>query len=50
MTHASLFSGIVPQVALRIFETIDNKREALLVCMGFKTGEAYVCAKYGINE
>nr|UVY38282.1 MAG: hypothetical protein [Bacteriophage sp.] len=32
---------------------MDNtltKREALLVCMGFKTGEAYVCGKYGINE
>ena len=27
-----------------------TKREALLVCMGFKTGEAYVCDKYGINE
>lgn len=27
-----------------------TKREALLVCMGFKTGEAYVCGKYGINE
>lgn len=32
---------------------MDNtltKREALLVCMGFKTGEAHVCGKYGINE
>ena len=32
---------------------MDNtltKREALLVCMGFKTGEAYVCGKYGIIE
>lgn len=32
---------------------MDNtltKREALLVCMGFKTVEAYVCGKYGINE
>lgn len=32
---------------------MDNtltKREALLVCMGFKIGEAYVCGKYGINE
>ena len=32
---------------------MDNtltKREALLVCMGFKIGEAYVCDKYGINE
>lgn len=32
---------------------MDNtltKREALLVCMGFKTGEAYVRGKYGINE
>lgn len=32
---------------------MDNtltKREALLVCMGFKTGEACVCGKYGINE
>ena len=32
---------------------MDNtltKREALLVCVGFKTGEAYVCGKYGINE
>lgn len=27
-----------------------TKREALLVCMGFKTGEAHVCGKYGINE
>lgn len=27
-----------------------TKREALLVCIGFKTGEAYVCGKYGINE
>lgn len=27
-----------------------TKREALLVCTGFKTGEAYVCGKYGINE
>lgn len=32
---------------------MDNtltKREALLVCMGFTTGEAYVCSKRGINE
>lgn len=32
---------------------MDNtltKREALLVCMGFATGEAYVCGKHGINE
>ena len=32
---------------------MDNtltKRKALLACMGFKTGEAYVCGKYGINE
>ena len=32
---------------------MDNtltKREALLVYMGFKTGEAYVRGKYGINE
>lgn len=32
---------------------MDNtltKREALLVCMGFKTGEAHVCGKYGINK
>lgn len=32
---------------------MDNpltKREALLVCMGFKTGEASVCGKYEINE
>ena len=27
-----------------------TKREALLVCMGFATGEASVCGKYGINE
>lgn len=27
-----------------------TKREALLVCMGFKTGEAYACGKYGITE
>lgn len=27
-----------------------TKREALLVCMGFKTGEASVYGKYGINE
>lgn len=32
---------------------MDNtltKREALLVCMGFTTGEAHVYGKYGINE
>nr|UWG69150.1 MAG: hypothetical protein [Bacteriophage sp.] len=32
---------------------MDNtltKREALLVCMGFTTGEAYVYGKHGINE
>lgn len=32
---------------------MDNtltKREALLVCMSFKTGEAYACGKYGINK
>ena len=32
---------------------MDNtltKREALLVCMGFTTGEASVCGKHGINE
>lgn len=32
---------------------MDNtltKREALLVCMGFKTGEAHVRGKYGINK
>ena len=32
---------------------MDNtltKREALLVCMGFATGEAYVYGKHGINE
>lgn len=31
---------------------MDNtltKREALLVCMGFKTGEAFVMGKYGIE-
>lgn len=27
-----------------------SKREALLVCMGFPTGEAYVYGKYRINE
>lgn len=27
-----------------------TKREALLVCMGFATGEASVCGKYGINK
>lgn len=27
-----------------------TKREALLVCMGFATGEASVRGKYGINE
>lgn len=27
-----------------------TKREALLIYMGFKAGEAYVCGKYGINE
>lgn len=27
-----------------------TKREALLVCMGFKTGEAFVMGKYGIEE
>lgn len=32
---------------------MDNtltKREALLVCMSFTTGEAYVYGKYRINE
>lgn len=32
---------------------MDNtltKREALLVCMGFTTGEVYFCSKYGINK
>lgn len=32
---------------------MDNtltKREALLVCMGFMTGKAYVYGKHGINE
>lgn len=32
---------------------MDNtltKREALLVCMDFTTGEAYVYSKYGINK
>ena len=32
---------------------MDNtltKREALLVCMGFTTGEAYVYGKYRINK
>lgn len=32
---------------------MDNtltKRETLLVCMGFTTGEAYVYGKHGINE
>lgn len=32
---------------------MDNtltKREALLVCMGFTTGKAYVYGKYRINE
>ena len=32
---------------------MDNtltKREALLVCMGFTTGETYVYGKYRINE
>ncbi len=32
---------------------MDNtltKREALLVCMGFTTGEAYVYGKHGINK
>lgn len=32
---------------------MDNtltKREALLVCMGFMTGEAYIYGKYRINE
>lgn len=32
---------------------MDNtltKREALLVCMGFTTGEAYAYGKYGINK
>ena len=27
-----------------------TKREALLVCIGFKTGEAYVRGEYGINK
>lgn len=32
---------------------MDNtltKREALLVCMGFTTGEAYAYGKHGINK
>lgn len=29
---------------------LHPSREALLVCMGFKTGEAHVYGKYGINE
>lgn len=32
---------------------MDNtltKREALLVCMSFTTGKAYVYGKYGINK
>ena len=58
----SLDEETVSHVSLVLLEMVklanelsgmDNtltKREALLVCMGFKTGEAYVCGKYGINE
>lgn len=49
----------VPSVLLEMVKVANEatgmrqlltKREALLVCMGFATGEAYVCGKYGINK
>lgn len=52
VSHVSLVLSEMVKLANEL-PGMDNtltKREALLVCMGFKTGEAYVCAKYGINE
>lgn len=55
----SLDYGHISSVLLGMVKVVNEatgmrqlltKREALLVCMGFKTGEAYVCGKYGINE
>ena len=58
----SLDEETVSHVSLVLLEMVklanelsgmDNtltKREALLVCMGFTTGEAYVYGKYGINK
>lgn len=55
VSHVSLVLSEMVKLANEL-SGMDNsfanltKREALLVCMGFKTGEAYVCGKYGINE
>lgn len=52
VSYVSLVLSEMVKLANELFG-MDNtltKREALLVCMGFKTGEAYVCGKYGINE
>lgn len=58
----SLDKETVSHVSLVLLEMVklanelsgmDNtltKREALLVCMGFMTGEAYIYDKYGINK
>lgn len=49
----------ISSVLLEMVKTVNEatrmrqlltKREALLVCMGFRTGEAYVMGKYGIGE
>lgn len=42
-------SSVLLEMVKLANETL-TKREALLVCMGFTTGEAYVCGKYEINE
>lgn len=53
-TVSSVSSVLLEMVKLaNELSGMDNtltKREALLVCMGFTTGEAYVYGKYGINE
>lgn len=52
VSHVSLVLSEMVKLANEL-SGMDNtltKREALLVCMGFKTGEAFVCCKYGINE
>lgn len=52
VSHISLVLSEMVKLANEL-SGMDNtltKREALLVCMGFKTGEAFVCGKYGINE
>lgn len=52
VSHVSLVLSEMVKLANEL-PGMDNtltKREALLVCMGFKTGEAHVCGKYGINE